>query len=126
MREIKFRAWVKGHMAYSSSVFEMMFQDGHYFYHGGESHAPKAEDVAIMQYTGLKDCNGVEIYEGDIIEVEDYYNNSEKSGIFAVSWYDRHSGWRFNTCVAFHDFYISEYKVIGNIYENPELLEDAE
>ena len=69
-------------------------------------------EIKIMQFTGLKDKNKKEIYEGDIID-------SHRYGIFEVEW--RHDG--------FHPFNMpnnvpneNDCEVIGNIYENPELL----
>lgn len=106
-REIKFRAWSK-----ESNCF---VQSGVQF--NNTKMELEAVGVELMQYTGLKDKNGKEIYEGDIIGW-DYFCESEKirrtsvvnfeKGCFECNDYDR------------PDFV--ERKVIGNIYENPELL----
>lgn len=85
------------------------------------------DEVELMQYTGLKDKNGVKIFEGDIVrlykEKEDEYN----------IWYERtdklkvinfESGcFRFG-CIEFDRYHRGKYEleVIGNIYETPELL----
>lgn len=86
------------------------------------------EDLELMQYTGLKDKNGKEIYEGDIlgnyptkrkdkvrwsnIQIVEFSLECTSDGEYGGSNY----GYQF----PFDD--ISEYEIIGNIYENPELL----
>ena len=87
----------------------------------------KLENNILMQSTGLKDKNDKLIYEGDIVKF--YFDNDEITGV--ISWsYDDSIGFYINTTDYFKDKYITdydflkeEYEVIGNIYENPELLE---
>ena len=83
----------------------------------------------IMQYTGLKDKNRKEIYEGDIVKIKHEFDNTEyiceiiyvdgafrtKKFIFG-SYYDCLYYWYANDC---------EIEIIGNIYDNPELLEEG-
>jgi hypothetical protein len=77
----------------------------------------------IEQYTGLKDKNGKEIYEGDI--VDDGY-----SRICKIRWSEKYAGFKAvneNDGYGTNIWFVSKYgEVIGNIHENPELLEGGE
>lgn len=133
-REIKFRAWDKENkeMLYIFSI------NGFGGFSGMNNKEEKItnKDVEIMQYTGLKDKNGVEIYEGDIIEED--FGETEKLMVGRDGFEIVFSGGAFK---AMHmksmfdnpqDFYLHQeclvvqqlkgYKVIGNIYQNKELL----
>ena len=107
MRNIKFLAWNKDS--------EDMIYDWCCFDHSGGQ--GKESDYVVMQYTGLKDKNGKEIYEGDIIQF-DFKGELKTSVIKEHSldycyWMSLPMGRR-------------EYEVIGNIYENPELVKSNE
>ena len=111
MREIKFRAWSKErmimwHEIQKTTYFETFLTD---------------ESGVVMQYTGKKDKNGVEIYESDILSLI-YgsinmigYVKLEDSGEWIIY---KDEG---NYLGVHHN--ISRIKLIGNIHENPELLE---
>ena len=87
-------------------------------------------DIELMQSTGLKDKNGVEIFEGDIVAVENHpFQRKEDSsagmeieGDYVVGWNQHDLTW----CAG--DLLLARLKpyvkVIGNIYENSELLEE--
>jgi uncharacterized phage protein (TIGR01671 family) len=98
-------------------VPEFISRDGYpvYFSRGDESHA--VEDI-VMQFTGLLDKNGVEIYEGDIIRLEHWgpsiYKIDFDRGAFYIAKSDREEVGDIK--------YAEKCEVIGNIYENPELL----
>lgn len=123
MREIKFRAWLKNYSCYADVLgFEqgklfIQFQSGERSQH--RLYVP-IEDCILEQYTGLKDKNCKEIYEGDI--VLDYYDGEDT---FIVE-YDKDAVSFILTdtdnivCVNFDDYFPDkELEVIGNIHENP-------
>lgn len=130
MRETKFRAWDTKDKAIRDVV-------GMSFYHDsvsvdieyGRYLQDDANRFELMQYTGLKDKNGTEIYEGDVLYVEqidsiDPYIPHKKN--VAVIYEGRDTAFVFDEEVGFViGLYTtpSELEVIGNIYENPELLE---
>jgi len=113
MRAIKFRAWVKNDNRMESCV------DVNPFYIGDCDRLHwKHEEVVLMQYTGLKDKNGKEIYEGDIVE-------HRNVGCLQVTW--GHLGWHLkNVEHEWSGWIETSVEVIGNIYEHPHLLEGRE
>ena len=121
MREIKFRSWDKALKQMNYSSLNAITFDGRIYY-GNADFTDYPQE--IMQYTGLKDKNGKEIFEGDICR---YYNPEDKDGICEIEedyalWI---SGTIKETNLLTPLFYLkcsSEWEVIGNIHENPELL----
>jgi uncharacterized phage protein (TIGR01671 family) len=124
MREIKFRAWGK------SGVNKGRMMPFEQITHWRDWWCNK--DVELMQYTGLKDKNGKEIYEGDILK--DIDNNKCFEVLYRVGAFmlerqlnptrDKLEGYDFATLQELSDAdeTLPEHTVIGNIYENPELL----
>lgn len=130
MREIKFRAWNKDtkttvdlHKITPLALDQGLKQDGIFI--------PFIDSLIVMQYTGLKDKNGKEIYEGDIVEFDNqdpttFTDYRERGTVvwdkefakFSIQYKD---GFRGGD-VTYSPIYKRNKEVIGNIYENPELL----
>ena len=117
MREIKFRAWHKQ----EKDMYHFINFSGVNDYYNGDLMTLKCgfpDELVLMQYTGLKDKNGKEIYEGDIVRREfTKYRKTvfSKMKVVKFGYKHRYSGYGLAKET-------KTYKVIGNIYENPELL----
>jgi uncharacterized phage protein (TIGR01671 family) len=128
MRELKFRAWNKelGEMWIGGYV---QFDTGNIWFDNedGDMFEYTQAEFPLMQYTGLKDKNGKEIYEGDILN--DKRNKRRKykvvfddGTLFCVSLSDGILPEGFNMHRLTKQNVQRLHEVIGNIYENPELL----
>ena len=135
MREIKFRAWDKyaKKMIFDFAVSQYNKFSGwiNCVYCGLKVGSGGSDDYILMQYTGLKDKNGKEIYEGDILENSNIENKEGNKEKIIVKWSDDISSFGndndidFTYCVGYvFDGDPEEMIIIGNIYENPELLEE--
>lgn len=125
MREIKFRAYfkVKGELFCADILAWNLTDDEITVDWKGQITSVDAESiVAIVQYTGLKDKDGKEIYEGDIIIAHDKMGNYKSLKKPQVVKWDQ-DNLRF--IVVWHNVDKLEIEVIGNIHENPELLKEA-
>ena len=80
----------------------------------------------IGQYTGMKDINRTKIYEGDIVAEEGHYVNSDRLVYQKIQWKENYACWLRGEYQRLTPKNIERYKivVIGNIYDNPELLKE--
>ncbi len=148
MRTVKFRAWDKVHDLGMLPVSQLSWDEhddgivrlhfcgalegklqGSFGVHSGVGNVDGSEETGwvLMQYTGLKDRNGKEIYEGDIV-------NSSATGIKSeVIWRVEQASFRARQinrksvipeCPSLYALALEETEVIGNICEDPGLVED--
>lgn len=128
MREIKFRAWDK---EIKQVVYYPMFKFNGNTVDINEQFkcVQNGDEYILMQYTGLKDKNGKEIYEGDIVK----YTRNNQIITASIEWREGEGCYHYHNIEDSVDsdslvkesmFFIGSetVEIIGNIYENPELL----
>ena len=129
MREIKFRGklmlgkhrWVKG--------FYVRVNDNHVIIPGGIHSLfdyKRCEPETIGQYTGLKDRNGREIYEGDIVDLRPRYSQPRRIEYRNGQWICVDAGGGWITLIEDEQLgdEMNDVEVIGNIFDNPELIKE--
>ncbi|WGM54820.1 putative YopX protein [Fusobacterium phage vB_FnuS_FNU4] len=127
MREIKFRAWHKEkkeivdveEIDFMNKVINYI--DNDYENNRQEIRGAYFEDVELMQYTGLKDKNNKEIYEGDVLSNgndEKPYKVIFENGSFRAEFEGDFEEYSFYLI----DIVAQHCEIVGNIYQNPELL----
>ena len=117
MREIKFRSWYKTDKEMSVAWTLKDLSESEPFTMVG-----KEEDYIQLQYTGLKDAKGTDIYEGDLVKVDSF-----EPSVYEVV-YDRGGFCMRNSPDDMYypdGKYLEEGVVVGNIYQNKELLDNA-
>ncbi|MEC0765060.1 YopX family protein [Bacillus atrophaeus] len=141
MREIKFRAW---HEKWNRLIYEIYLGDNEVKFPIGNTNDildinEEYSNLIFQQYTGLKDKNGREIYEGDIVRNHRSTSNELLEVLWqeevaqhasdGIYWTKEVPGFRFKrikrgltTVFVAH----VDLEVIGNVYKDPELLEAAE
>ena len=130
MREIKFRAWdkeLKEWTKYSISNINGNIIDFYNKETGFWESDREGERFTLCQYTGLKNINGKEIYEGDIVRAVGFSKwvgvakYSDKNQAFVFECIDKN----YSGNIVFISQFNRKFKILGNIYENLELLEEA-
>jgi uncharacterized phage protein (TIGR01671 family) len=120
MREIKFRVWDKYDKCFIEQnllPFKLWFDEEEFIKYEDENIMRYPTDIILMQYTGIKDKNGKEIYENDLI-------TWGGGGIHQIefrdtSWAFKNEDWLLSMITSEEK---STFEIIGNVFENPELL----
>ena len=135
MREIKFRGkdletgeWVYGSLFQSVEQYPAIAKpkptaDGKLFYC-----ITVVDADTVGQYTGLKDRNGKEIYEGDIALMDYSAFNTGKDGqtYAVVRWIDYRAAFMWDAGLNYYADMRNDVEICGNIHDNPKLLEETE
>ena len=140
MRKIKFRAWDEGSnrmifqhdmncVTENKEYYFSLYEESVELLHYDEDYSAYVKcNAELMQYIGLKDSNKNEIYKGDIVKIEDYFGDYIIGRVIydeTTAGYVFHKGNERNYFQMTLDLEGYVHYVIGNIYENPELLEEV-
>lgn len=130
MKEIKFRAWNRVHQFMMEWDDFLDYEADQMAIVGNDYRIFNDDEFELLQYTGFKDRNGKEVYEGDICKIYFDVDNVEDWVYQSLTKNERETGMKifqvesplFNNQT---EFTADVIEVIGNIYENYELLEEA-
>ena len=121
-RPLKFRAFNGAGMIYNNTDFKFYVRDGYAWYHNQDEEVMEVKDWPVMQFTGLTDKNGKEIYDADLIR----HNGGM---ISIVEWDETNAAFvAVDATDQERQMLLAELiektkvEVIGNIHSNPELL----
>lgn len=126
MREIKFRAWLKEKKEMIDNARPDFFCKQLHYLRGNSAGGQdvlgvSTEDIELIQYTGLKDMREKEIYEGDVLSNgndEKPYKVIFENGSYRAEFEEDFEEYSFDLI----DVVAQGCEIIGNIYENPELI----
>lgn len=129
-REIKFRAWHKD-LKKMFKIGQITLEEGTWNFESNDRgfigmSIPYQPSFVLMQYTGLHDKNGKEIYDGDIVYCQTKYGKAKAiikfiDGKFVAYWNSALTHPENGHHIACYEIN-KRFEVIGNIYDNPELL----
>ncbi len=147
-REIKFRAWDKEKKRMIFGPTQDSNHSSSWVFTMYESQKDILDQIVLMQYTGLSDKNGKEIYDGDVImyfreeikskklykcpltgKIMPHSTSSEQKAIYEVKWKNEDACWspfhsRLDSYFYLGGCELDELEIIGNVHENPELLKE--
>ena len=134
MRDFKFRAWVATDWGENGRPckYKMVEWSNDFFSDssivtGYSDEFPTEPDCYLMQYTGLKDVNGKEIYEGDIVRYRDGVSHWDGGYTKPTEVkYEYGSFFPFCGCGGEYSMDVDDAVIIGNVHEHPELLEGSQ
>jgi len=119
--KLRFRAWLKQKQKMDNEIDHISWlEDELYCIGDGITYMVSAEDLVLMQSTGLKDKNGKEIFEGDVVKCNGLLGTIESFKAMWICSFVKYNNYQKV------GFFAQEIEVVGNVYENPELLEDKE
>ncbi|MCR6854679.1 YopX family protein [Paenibacillus jamilae] len=141
MREIKFRAFDKvaekiydvGYIDFANEVVQVAMNKGGICY---GTYVRRLKDVVLLQYTGLKDKNGNDIYIGDLVRwTRVIYTDCSREVIESTEVIEGNIDWLYSTLILKTEEFSrllsphlvedqNEFEVIGNGYDNPKILKN--